>query len=165
MIIIESSTPSCFLDKPSLYEAAIWLADPEQDNLRRLANTLAEARADPLSAAPRLMAVDVASSAEAVEKVLMCLFLLRHDNSYMKLLLQGLYEMMLQELKVLFLRTRNNSDALYWSVISQIYKRQTFAETKANGTFAKAGIFFNSLRDKYNRALKDLVKSYKTKYR
>jgi len=73
--------------------------------------------------------------------------------------------MLLQELKVLFLRTRNNSDALYWSIIKEIYKRQTFAESKTKGTFAKVGIFFNSLRDKYNRALKDLVEPYRSKYR
>jgi len=90
LINIELSTPSCFLDKSLLYEAVIWLADPEQDNLRHLANTLAEARAVLLSVTPSLVTVDVASSAEAMEKVFVCLFLLKPDNSsYMKLLLQG----------------------------------------------------------------------------
>jgi len=37
-------------------------------------------------------------------------------------------------------------------------------EAKSKGIIARAGYFYNSLRDKFNKSLKDLVKAYKAKY-
>ena len=79
-------------------------------------------------------------------------------------LLQNSYELLLQELKVLFLQTRNNSHALYWAIIKETHNHQTLVEAKSKGIIARAGYFYNSLRDKFNKSLKDLVKAYKTKY-
>ncbi|CAG8670516.1 7313_t:CDS:2, partial [Paraglomus brasilianum] len=74
------------------------------------------------------------------------------------------YELLLQELKVLFLQTRNNSHALYWAIIKETHNHQTLVEAKSKGIIARAGYFYNSLRDKFNKSLKDLVKAYKAKY-
>src|SRR5437016_5729284 len=67
IISIEKSTPSCFRKHSSLYEAAVWLAAPEQDVLRRLAGTLADARIAPLSAPHNH--IEGTASIELAEKV------------------------------------------------------------------------------------------------
>ena len=76
-----------------------------------------------------------------------------NNNNYIKLLLQESYEVMIQELKVLFLRTRNNSDALYWRLINDMYKHMSYAKMK--GTFSKADVFFKT-------SIKSIKRSFKT---